>query len=509
MAAGNYYSKDKVRRSLKHFVVGKAGGALVGLLTLLLTVRVLSVSDYGLYVALVGYLEIFNVISSFGLNVLSERLVPELRASGHEAKLRSLIAQLVRIRALLLTLSSSLVVLVIWLMGDQLDIGNVLPAVLVYQLVVSFETLARFCESIFDSLLQQGNAQASLLSRTALRLLFLAGVWVTTGHIDLVQWLWLEVLAYGCGLLITLFLTHRTLRRLPRPEEGVAGLRPALRSSIQIYLSQVLGVLVGIDAVKILVLRTSSAEVAAVFGFCASLAWMVQRYLPSYLLVGMVRPLVVAAVAAGKEGSDRLRAIVSIMLKINLLLVGCLVVLMAGAGDVAVNLLSGGKFNSAGALVLLLLIYVWSNSVRALVGYLAMAHGHGASMLWGQVAGALALLIVAVAALGAAGVYAYGAALIAMNATWIALVATRLNLGGQWPALRLQGFVRSVAALTFFSLVASIGGHWVSPLGTYWVIASASVFLLAYLTGSAVFRAFDPDERRMINNMLPKRIFVF
>jgi len=33
--------------------------------------------------------------------------------------------------------------------------------------------------------------------------------------------------------------------------------------------------------------------------------------------------------------------------------------------------------------------------------------------------------------------------------------------------------------------------------------------LFIYLIGSAIFRAFDTTERDMINNMLPKPVFVF
>ena len=504
----NYYNKEKLRRSLGHFVLGKASGALVGVATLLLLVRVLTVADYGLYVALVAYLEIFNVVSHVGLGVLSERLVPEVRASGDEARLRRLIQRLLLLRtAVVLAFSLAAAGLAV-LLAPRLGLAHQVTALLLFQAVVAFETVARYCETIFDSLLMQGLAQLSLVSRTSLRLALLAWVWLGPGQVDLSFWFLCEALSYGTGLAITLGLMRRAVAGLPRTHTGPVGIRAVLRPSMQIYASQVLGAFVGIDTVKILVWRSASAEAAAVFGFSASLAWMVQRYLPSYLLVGMVRPLIVAAAAAGREGASRLAMLVSIMLKINLLLVGALVLVMLTVGDLILGFMSAGKFASATPLVVCLLLFVLSNSVRAIYSHVAMARGRGGAMLSAQVAAAAALLVGGAlqAGLGpTTGSAGFALALILMNATWCAVVLRALHQAGELPALHLRPLLALAAVCAALALAGAAAIHRVGADTALLQMLVGICVLFFYFAAALPIRLFDAGERGVIINMLPNR----
>ena len=505
----NYYNKDKVRRSLGHFVLGKAGGAVVGLLTLLLMVRVLSVADYGLYVALVGYLEVFNVLSSFGLNALSERLVPEARNSGDEARLRKLIGRLVWMRAALVLVCCLAAGLFIATVGPQLGLAQHVQALLIFQLVVGFETLARYIESIFDSMLLQGRAQLSLISRTAMRLACLVSVWFTSGGMELTEWLWLEALAYGTGLAITLALLAKTLIALPKCADARTMMSTSVRASFQIYISQALGALVSIDVVKILVLRLASAEAAGVFGFCASLAWMVQRYLPSYLLVGMLRPLIVAAVVAGPSGAERLRVMTSIMLKVNSLLIGGLAVLVAVAGNQIVEAMTGGKFSDAGPLFLVMLVFVWTNSIRAILGHVALAYGQGAIMISAQLMAAMVLLLSILGISGQFGILGFGLSLVLMNLSWVLFAGIQMSRREQFPVVIEARLLNSL----LFGAISAIFGRLLAvslnmgPGAT--IVVAALAALSAYLILSIAFRSFSTKERDMINGILPRRVFIF
>lgn len=455
----DYYSKQAVRRSLVHFGFGKAAGAVVGLLTLLLIVRVLPVEDYGLYVALVGYLEIFNVVSSFGLAAMSEKLIPELRSRGDEVVLAAVIRRLVFLRVMAVGLASLLAVSVVLLLHGPMQLGGLTTVLLLFQMVVAFETVARFCETIFDSLLLQGLAQISLLCRTVVRLVLLAVVWQQGSHIALRDWLPYEAAAYGVGVVVSVFLL---LRRVPRASPGATageGLRGHWGMAGNVYASQVIASLVGIDVVKIVVWKTAPSVEAAAFGFCASLAWMVQRYLPSYLLVGMVRPIIVAAVAAGAAGFDRLRHVLAILLKTNLLLMASFGVVLCAAGDPVGSLLSGGKFTETRELLLVMLLFVLSNSIRAVYAHVALAHGMGSTMLRAQIFGAAMLLAGMLLAHSRGEGAGYAAALVLMNVGWCATVLVRLRREGVVypvgaPAMGRVAFVAAGMGVAMAALAA-------------------------------------------------------
>jgi O-antigen/teichoic acid export membrane protein len=503
----SYYSTHKVRRSLGHFAIGKVFGASVGLLTLLLLVRVLSTTDYGIYVALVGYLEIFNIVSGCGVVALSERLIPEARSQGDEARIRRLVLLLVGMRVALAIGFGALAALLATLLLPRWGFEAHLVVVLTFQVVAVAESVARFCESIFDSLLMQARAQVSLLIRTGGRLALLVAVWVNEGTLSLAAWIRYEALAFSLGCLFTIVLLATVALRLPRAGGGATGIRQALRPSLQIYVAGVVAVCTGIDMVKILVLRTASAEASAAFGFCASLAWMVQRYLPSYLLVGMVRPIIVAAVAAGAAGRERLDMIVSVLVKLNGVLLGCLLAVCWAVGGDVVLRLSAGKVDDAAALLTLLLLYVFTNSLRAVYGHVALASGCGAAVLTGQ---SLALLVVAgaVAAAPSWGVLVYPLALILSNILWCVVTLSALQ---RKRVLSLPD-ARGVSIIAGLSMLLGIAGVLVAgfarPLDAALLIVISAVIVLTFLFAAMALKPFGSRERNAINNLLPGHWFV-
>jgi hypothetical protein len=89
--------------------------------------------------------------------------------------------------------------------------------------------------------------------------------------------------------------------------------------------------------------RFLSTVAMANFGFALSLYEYVKRYLPAQLLVGLIRPLVVARYSEKQDFSVAANLCEQVLL-VNAILIGfCLVLLQVG-GVEALTILSGGKY---------------------------------------------------------------------------------------------------------------------------------------------------------------------
>lgn len=502
----DHYGHSNLRRSLGHFVLGKGAGAIIGICWLLLLVRALPASEYGVYVGLVAYLELFNLLSNFGLSPISERFVPQYRASNDEPRLRVLILKIVSIRILLVCLLATAMSLLAAQLSHLLGFSISPQIFALFHLVVAAESIARFIETIFDSLLLQGRSQISLFSRTGIRLSLLLIALAHGEVVDLSYLVGLEATAYGAGVAITLALLWRTQRGLETQGENSVPLAPLFRFAAPIYGSQIIGSLIGIDIVKLLVLKTTGPEASAIFGFCASLAWMLQRYLPSFLLVGMLRPLIVSA-ATDPNNTGRLQKIVSIILKLNAILIGCALAISLSVGDQLIVMLSGGNFSSGGNYFSIFLLFTLSQTLRTTYGHVALARGCGRAMLLGQLLGASVLLLGILGSL-AIGLYAYSIALLLIDLAWFSCVRRGLLSHGGAPVVPWSALFK----ISTMVALGCLGGAWLdselpSQLTTTLQVFFVSVLVcLLYMAMGITLQPLSLDERASIKRLLPRKV---
>jgi O-antigen/teichoic acid export membrane protein len=500
-----HYGSGNFRRSLSYFVLGKSVGGIIGVCWLLLLIRSLPASDYGIYVGLVAYLEIFNLLSNLGLSPISERFVPEYRSRNDEPRLRGLIFKLVVLRVVLVCILASIMAALASSLVPLFGFAIAPQTFVIFHVVVATESIARFVETIFDSLLLQGRSQISLFSRTGTRLIlvFAALSFHPSDTFDLGGLVRLEALSYLCGLTITLYFLWRTQNELGTARHASMALLPLLTFAAPIYGAEVVGCLISIEGVKLLVLKTAGAEASAIFGFCAALAWYLMRYLPSFLLIGMIRPLIVAAVT-DPAGGSRLQRIVSMVIKLNVVLIGCALAISLSVGDQLVAILSGGKFVAGGGYLSMLLLVTLSQSVRNPYNYIALACGQGRAMLLGQLTG-LFILALGTLASSAFGLYAYCTALVAIDLAAFRWVQRALLICRQAPVLPWDSFVKTA----FFVSTGWVAGFLVSNLfsatwqGWPQLVAASVAVSLVFMIFTISTRLFTSEEIKNISRLLP------
>ncbi len=498
------------KRSLSHFAIGKALAALVGIGTLLLLVRSLSRGDYGFYIVLFAVFEIVQLAASPGAYAVAFRYLPELRQPGGGLALSRLVGALCLYRLLTLAVVAGIAIVasepLSRLLGDQ----HRAVALQWFALILLFEGMARFIDVQFESLLQQGVAQLSALCRNGSKLIAL--LWLGQfgrQEVELEVWLQLEVATSAFGMLVSCVLMERYRRE--RRREPVADSIPMpklgrlMRYSAPTYLSQVLYLAAGVDMVKVLVNKLLGAAVIGAFGFASALHGTIQRYLPSFLLIGWVRPLFISARSQGKSTTE-LVEFAGTVIKLNLLMLAPIATVLLVSGDVVVKLLSGGRMADSLVYLHFFILLLVLQTIRGVVVLLSMTMEVGNGSL---VATCVSLVGIALGLMfyQDIGVWSLCAGLLVAEGSWT-LVMTgflrRCGLHFRLPMLAILKFMLGVI------IAWAVGGAVLAMLpkpGAAVQLTVAGFAALSCLIACSFMKPFSVGERVLIGRLLPGKFF--
>lgn len=503
------YSASRVRRSFLHFLVGKSASAFVAFILLLMLVRVMEREEYGLYIVLLAALEIVSLASSLGVYPALYRYIPELRAMGRGRALARLIAAASIWRLITLAVASGAFAFMAPTLAPALGFASASTIFALYAWVILFEGLARFFDVVFESLLMQGAAQISILLRNGLRL---AGVFflVSLGPVKLHDWVMIEIIAsISSGVFAVWFVSRKSCAVAhSQPGDLVSlSLARVKAYAVPAYLAQFVGVLQGPDVVKVLVAKLAGAVETGAFGFAAAVGGMLQRYLPVFLLIGMVRPLFVSQ-HAGSNGAARLVELANLVFKLNVFVIAPMTILFLVAGEQVSSVLSGGKFPEGGPYLVAFSFLLITQSLRTVLGLIALAVEEGRASLHGTLFG-LGGLVAGLVAYPAYGPLALCGGLIVSDLIWCGVMRHALRGHGVRFVVDLGGLLKlwglaAAASLPIWALQVDIA------IGGNLRLAMVTVLMaLLYLVLARVFRPFSKTERGLINRVLPRPVFIW
>ncbi len=510
MTDSNHFSFTRVKRSLGYFAIGKLGSGLVGLALLVLLARVLSRTDYGTYVTYVAIFEIVLLVSNFGLFPIAQRFVTDCRIKGTQRQLVKLIFWICLGRLVTLMVACGGLYLFSGMLLGFMGIQEVIASFLVYLLVMITEGVSRYLDMIFESLLLQGYAQASIFIRNTSKLIAFASVAWFGGGLTLDSLVRLEAMTTTGGmaiavlLIIIYFWTHRAPKHDPVTPNRYAP-SDMFRFSLLLYFAQVISQIYGGDAIKLIVARILGIIETASFGFAYSISMILQRYLPTFLLLGMARPLFVAKFAKGSDFSE-INRMANLMFKLNTFCLVPVIAFFVLYGSQFSSLVSGGKYPEAGGMLASLCILLIFQSLHIILGLVALVTKLANSTLMGTIAGVLGVLL-GIYSVPHFGVYGLVFGLILSELLWCVvawLIQAHYGYG-----LRLDWL--AVFKLTFvcISVIAILNN---APLPTANAIDLMVAFIyvvLSYLILAYLIKPFRNYERSTINRFLPKPVFLW
>lgn len=507
----NPYGASRVKRSLIHFIFGKFSTAILGISLILLLVRTLPVAEYGIYVVLLAMLEITQLASNMGLFAMAYRYVPELRLKHQGAALHSLLFQLSKYRLATLVFSAVLIGLLSPYLTKFINLYGYDFVFICYCVVIVAEGYARYVDILFDSLLLQGYSQISILIRNGLRLIGLFALITANDSVTLKEWVLIELIASTIGAFVSalmLFSHSNKLRKVaPGTDYNLLTRKRYLEYSFPSFLAQIVGLAYGPEITKFIITRVVGLIQVGAFGFASSIAAMLQRYLPVFLLLGLARPLFVAAGHAENK-NERLSLLMNIVLKLNMFLLFPMIAFIQLSGNHLSLILSSGKFpDSAGYLLVFSILLVFQ-AWHAVLGLVTVAIEDGTSGLKGTLF-ALLGLIGGLCLLPVWGVWGLCLGLVVSEIFWCGYVLFALQKKSVSLEISWSGIIKMI----IFSFVGYLFAYNFNQ-----VIETSSINLMAFdaLIIAAVFlvcayliKAFTFEERQVINKILPKPIFVW
>ncbi len=498
-----------MRRGMYAFAAGKMLAGLIGIAWLLLLVRVLDVADYGGYVVLLALLEIVLLVSNAGVDPLAQRYITEARLPHNLLWLPRLLWLSVAYRSLTLILAAGGVAwLALPLAGlvVQPILAKILP---VYALVIVFEGAARYLELAFESLLEQGRAQLCAVLRSGARLAVVWLLWAAGEMRALTEVVRVEAVTSGVGLLITVAVMGQCLRGYRPPAHPDA--RPADSFSLQrlvpfvlpLFAAQCLTQLYSPNMIKLVVSRLFGVAEAAAFGFAHALSSVLQRYLPASLLVGMIRPMLVARRA--RIGSDHELAVVgNLILKTNVFLILPIAALFAVAGREFAGLASGGKYADSGPLLFLLTLLLVLTGAHVVLSMLATALEDRRAVLVGTLASVPGIVVGTLLA-PLLGSVAMALGLWLSELLWCGFTLWLLRSRGFPFRVDVPAWVKLVVA-AFGAAALAAGLLHILALGAAARLAASGVVIaVIYLAACLALKPYSLEERCMLARLLPAR----
>lgn len=348
------YTGERVRRGLLHFLLGKGISSVAGLLGMILVVRGLAVAEFAAYSVLVALVEVVTALTSLGLSHVVLRYVPELYVSREIKALGGLIVRAFVARMAVLAVLVLLAASNAPLFAELLGIDEWVYAVQLFMLLLIPRVAGHFLSQCLESTLHQSIAQTAFSVGAIVR----AGVIMTllaNGKISLVNVIWAEIagdvicaLILIGGMAMVLSDRHGQL-----PGNWVNGRWRRLgRFALSGYLQHLAILPYGGHTNRLIGGHMLSTGAMAVYGFAQSLYEYAKRYLPAQMLVGLIRPVVIARYSGTHDFAVAAR-LCQRVLQINLLLVGALLVPLLIAGPELLLAMSAHKYGDEAAMVLL------------------------------------------------------------------------------------------------------------------------------------------------------------
>lgn len=372
-ALDNPYQAQRLARQAKWFTLSKIGIALIALLTQFLLVRHMSVEDYAGYTIFIGAIAVLVFFTLYGIDRVVYRYVPVLRNEGRWREISYLMLGLAVVRQL----SIALLLVLAWyglrpfLPGDFIAYLQGIP---VQCVVYAFALGCTDCFPMFcNALGKQGQQSMILMFATCLRMLLLLFALFSFGHLNLSQ---VASVMAGVEVFLALALLVVLVREMlmlrAKAKASAAGPAPALafgfrlpelvRQSLSTQMAYMVALPFRGTFLKLLVGLVGSPTVIASFGFFQTMADRAYQFMPMFLMKGMLEPALVNDYAQHKN-FERIRLVVSLLLRINALIIGMALAVLAGCGKELIELMTNGRYGNEGWLAALILLQLMAMTI--------------------------------------------------------------------------------------------------------------------------------------------------
>ncbi len=371
-----YFGFSALSSSLRHYLIGKGFTIISSLSVVILLARYLEQNEYAIYISWQAIILVIGILTSAGIQLVMHRYLPELRSITNNKLVYRMIVIGVFCRIVLIVLTVLLLIVFlpeIAVFLKQTQWQWLLP----WYLYVGLLRLA--CLSIagtMEALLWQRISQYSLAIGSMVKLTGVL-ICILLNKMTLVNVVIVEVVSESLSLILLVFGLFINWRIDKERNHGETGWWKSNSTRVYKYgatkcISTLSMLLYGSGPNRLLVTSMMPNSEVALFGFADSLFQLFQRFMPSRLTLGLVRPIFIAKYATTGDFS-KLTRMSNLMLRINMLILILAAVAVAILGEPVFDWITDGKYGSANLVLAGFLILLVIMSLRLIIEILIEA----------------------------------------------------------------------------------------------------------------------------------------
>lgn len=375
-AINKHYGLKAVSLSFRHFVTGKAFKIISSLAVLILLARLLKTEEYAVYISFQGIIVLVGLIGTVGVQPVLFRYLPELRSSENNLMMYRMLWVGVLLRALIIAFLFFIAIQLMPFIAEKFNLVDWQWLMAPYFLIAIAHFTTLTLSQSLESLLWQKQAQYTLAAGSMLKLVLLLGA-ASVNQLDLLALVIIEGIA---EMLMLSGLVYFGLKRWRSDEHRAAGdlgwwkhnARRVIRYGFFGFLVSQTRVLYGSAPNRLLTAYYMPTGEVAVLGMADSIIKLARRFMPTRMLVSMVRPIFMARFSSDGDFQS-LVGMSNLVYRVNLGVLVLPIALLFVVGTPLFDWLTAGKYGLAAPLLGGFLCIMIAEGMRTLLELLVQA----------------------------------------------------------------------------------------------------------------------------------------
>lgn len=464
--------------------------------------RLLDKPAYSAYIAFQAIIGILEVITTFGIQRVLFRYLPELRATGNHLAAYRLLANGMLIRSIVVTPLFIVAAIFSDQIAAKLNIGEFAYLLPWYMLFGYVRIAAGWLSQCIESFLWQKESQYTMAAGGIATLVVLA-FFILTGDLQLVDVVIAESIGAVLSMVMLLYFWYARWSTDPDRHEGTTtwwqeNRSRAIRFGAWGFALQQSRLLYGSSPNRLLLAYFLPGAQLATFGLADHMYRIANRFMPATTFSSMVRPIAMARYAATNDFREVVR-ISDLTYRLNLLLLVPPIVVMFLVGEPIFSWISDGKYGPAGPLFAGFLILMVAEGTRTIVELLITALEKNNMFFWTNLVQSASLLL-AIPLIPSLGAWSVIVANVLGTILANTIVITRIRREGY----DFKVSLKQIFVILFYGAVsAAVGAAALQLSGS--VIVTTIAILVSFAAACLLKPPFLQSEIELFRSLLQKR----
>jgi O-antigen/teichoic acid export membrane protein len=475
---------------------------VVNFLITVYIIRLLPISDYGIYNILIAVMGYVSLLSSLGIPTIFLRFIPEFYEKKEIGRLRQLVEKGLLTRFLL----SLGIILVIIVFSDEL--GNLFrfQAAFKYFAIFSIAIIFYLEAGLLSLVLISVFNHKSYVISQIVYVLFRAGLVYYLLKIGkgLVGFLIAESISFGLLLILQLFYYRKFLSAYPAREKIKLPLKRLQTFGAFSYLNELGGQILDVSTDFFIISAFLGPVAVGIYGFASRVMEYTLHVMPQFMFMNIIRPAFFTKYTQDNT-AIQLNRMFNFLIKMIAFFTFPVVIGMFIMGDKLIIYVFDPKYIKSLNILWIVAAFTGLNFFIDPIGFVLQAKEKIQALFYSKIFAIYNLVgdLLVVKKFGIVGVAVVtGSAVLLKNIFCYMSAKKYANLVLEVKCLAIIAINSLIMGVSMYPLRGRIN----SLISLVMVVALGG---LVYLLAAYLNRAFSPQERDVVNRILPRPIFVF